>query len=395
MNFTRKIATLNINSIGCDVKKSLLKDFIMNNNLDIIFLQEVSFLNFSFIASHRTVLNISERGRGTAILLRNGIEFSDLQMSECGRIVSLVVDAVNMVCIYAKSGTNFKRERNIFFLNDISTHFNKRGIKNTIVGGDFNCISDPSDSRNASRNFCFGLSQMINIMSLRDSLTNRESEKKFTFFRGTSASRLDRFYVTNEILYNVLETETTPTSFSDHYCFAIKIKIEKTQIPGRFGFGNWKINPALLKNQEITNRFLLKIHEIKQFNTYDRNFYEWWPIAFKKNAKYFYKNEAIQLNRMISEQKGIYYRALLQLGERQNNGHDVQAEISFAKSKLMEIERQKIESMRHKFQSNIILEDEKINLYKMFAQESFHGKTAKKQLKWHHRSEIYQICIFL
>jgi hypothetical protein len=28
------------------------------------------------------------------------------------------------------------------------------------------------------------------------------------------------------------------------------------------------------------------------------------------------------------------------------------------------------------------------------ALESFHGKTAKKQLKWHHGSEIYRICIF-
>jgi hypothetical protein len=29
-----------------------------------------------------------------------------------------------------------------------------------------------------------------------------------------------------------------------------------------------------------------------------------------------------------------------------------------------------------------------------FVVESFHVKTAKKQLKWHHGSEIYQICIF-
>lgn len=48
MNFTRKIATLNINAIGTAVKKALLKDFIWNNDLDVVFLQEVSFECFSF-----------------------------------------------------------------------------------------------------------------------------------------------------------------------------------------------------------------------------------------------------------------------------------------------------------------------------------------------------------
>jgi Reverse transcriptase (RNA-dependent DNA polymerase)/Endonuclease/Exonuclease/phosphatase family len=368
MNFTRKIATLNINSISCDVKKSLLKDFIVNNDLDIIFLQEVSFQNFSFIQSHRTVLNISDRGRGTAILLRNGLDFDQVQMSECGRIVSLVVDGINLICIYAKSGANFKRERNLFFMNEITTHFYKRSVRETIVGGDFNCILNSADSNSASTNFCHGLSQMINIMSLRDSVSNRQTERRFTFFRGSSASRLDRFYTSNGIFGNILGTKTTPTAFSDHYCFEIKIKIDRTQIPARYGFGYWKINPALLKNQEIINEYSHKLRNIKQFRTYEQNFYEWWSGSFKNNTKYFFKNKAIHFNRAISEQKGTFYRALLQLGEQQISGIDVQAEINFVKSKLMEIERQKIESMRFKFNSNIVCEEEKINIFQIFGQ---------------------------
>jgi hypothetical protein len=35
----------------------------------------------------------------------------------------------------------------------------------------------------------------------------------------------------------------------------------------------------------------------------------------------------------------------------------------------MDIERQKIESMRHKFHSNIVCEDEKINIYQIFGQD--------------------------
>jgi exonuclease III len=377
MNFTRKITTLNINSIECDVKKSLLKDFIQNNDLDIIFLQEVSFLNFSFIQSHQTVLNVSERGRGTAILIRNGIEYSDIHMSECGRILSIVVNGVNLICIYAKSGSNYTQERNSFFMNDIGTHFTKRGITETIVGGDFNCVLDSADSRNGSRNFCFGLAQMVQIMSLRDCLTNRNSEKKFTFFRGTSASRLDRFYVSNGILSNIINTETTPTSFSDHHAFTMKIKIDQSQITVRHGFGYWKINPTFFKNEDIMNRYSEKIRQIKQFQSYERNFVDWWINSFKKNSKYFFKNEAIQFNRTISEEKGIYYRALLQLSERQNRGQDVQAELCFTKTRLMIIERQKIESLRNKFKPNTVCEDEKINIFQIFAREKYRSPISK------------------
>jgi endonuclease/exonuclease/phosphatase family metal-dependent hydrolase len=52
------------------------------------------------------------------------------------------------------------------------------------------------------------------------------NEKKITFFRGISASRLDRFYVSDGVMNNILETATKPTSFSDHQSVILRMRID-------------------------------------------------------------------------------------------------------------------------------------------------------------------------
>lgn len=138
MPFIRNIATANLNAINSDVKKSLLKDFIWNNDLDIIFIQELSFENFAFLNSHTAIVNISADNKGTGILLRNNLQYSDIILNENGRISSVCVDSINFINIYAHSGSNQKKERDTLFNEDILIHL-AHGKENVIVG-DFNCI---------------------------------------------------------------------------------------------------------------------------------------------------------------------------------------------------------------------------------------------------------------
>lgn len=86
MPYIRKIATINLNAISCRVKQHLLKEFVWNNDLDVVFMQEVAFENFSFVPTHTAVVNISEDGKGTGILLRNNISYTNLVMNTNGRI---------------------------------------------------------------------------------------------------------------------------------------------------------------------------------------------------------------------------------------------------------------------------------------------------------------------
>lgn len=112
MPFIRKVATINLNAINSPVKKSLLRDFIWDYDLDIIFVQELAFENFSFISSHTAIVNISEDKKGTGVLLRNNVNYSDVILNVNGRITSLTVDSINYINIYGQSGSGFKKKGN-------------------------------------------------------------------------------------------------------------------------------------------------------------------------------------------------------------------------------------------------------------------------------------------
>lgn len=150
MPYIRKIATINLNAISCRVKQHLLKEFVWNNDLDVVFMQEVAFENFSFVPTHTAVVNISEDGKGTGILLRNNISYTNLVMNTNGRITSLVIDGVNFINVYAHSGSKYKRERDNLFTDEILVHLGE--FKENVVLGDFNCIIDKKDSTGVIRN---------------------------------------------------------------------------------------------------------------------------------------------------------------------------------------------------------------------------------------------------
>lgn len=90
MPLIRRISTGNLNAISCNIKKLLLRDYIWNNDVGVIFLQEVAIENFSFIQSHNALVNISDDGKGTAILIRKTLDFTDCVLNSNGRIVSVV-----------------------------------------------------------------------------------------------------------------------------------------------------------------------------------------------------------------------------------------------------------------------------------------------------------------
>lgn len=109
MNFVMNIGSINLNSSTTIVNRYLLRDFIFNNDLDVVFLQEVCYTNFSFVLSYIPYVNVSEHGSGTAILIRNTFDVGQPLLSLDGRISSVVINGINFVNIYAFSGSNRRR----------------------------------------------------------------------------------------------------------------------------------------------------------------------------------------------------------------------------------------------------------------------------------------------
>lgn len=155
-------------------------------------MQEVAFKNFSFLPSHTALVNISNDGKGTGILVRTNIEYSNVIMHTNGRIISCVIDGVNFINVYAHSGSKYKKERELLFADEILIHLGE--FRENIVLGDFNCIIDKMDSSGSVKNICNGLKSLVSELDLVDIQLKKSSVRHFTFVRGESKSRIDRVY---------------------------------------------------------------------------------------------------------------------------------------------------------------------------------------------------------
>lgn len=363
MPFIRKIATINLNAISSPVKKSLLKDFVWNHDLDIIFVQELAFENFTFLSTHTAITNISDDGKGTGILLRNNLVFSNVILNVNGRLSSVTVDSINYINVYAHSGSGFKKERNILFNEDILVHL-AHGKENVIVG-DFNCVLNGDDMIGSAKNFCRGLKNLIDSLDLKDvEKTILKRQTNFTFVRGASKSRLDRYYASIEFIEKVQSVTTLPLSFSDHHSVVLKISIPPNQDIVYAGRGYWKLNSHFLNDEEVMQRFEECINRLKTRNSYT-NLSFWWNNDFKTGVKRFFKNESFARNQQTAREKHFYYNCLNELFIEQKQDRMVDCEMKIVKSKLMELEQRKLSFYKGTIDSSNILEDEKLSLFQI------------------------------
>lgn len=223
--FSIRIATVNLNGIVCKAKQSLVRDFVNLNDIDIVFFQEMSMTSTSFLSGHDVILSYTNSCRSTAVAIRKNFVYSDMLVDPSGRIISFIVNGVNFVNVYAQSGSQYKKERNDFFTESIAIHLNKH-FDSLVIGGDFNCVLSENDCRGAN-NFCQGLQQLIDKMKLKDVAKHKIKKPVFTFFRGNSASRLDRFYFSANLVDKVYDVQTVPLAFSDHHSVIVKIEVDK------------------------------------------------------------------------------------------------------------------------------------------------------------------------
>jgi len=79
MNFTYKIATLNINAISSPMKMKMLTNFLLGQDIDIALLQEVANDDLSNTYGYIAHINEGIEKRGTAILMKEGISVNKIK----------------------------------------------------------------------------------------------------------------------------------------------------------------------------------------------------------------------------------------------------------------------------------------------------------------------------
>jgi exonuclease III len=105
MAYTYRIATLNIKGISSLTRIRILEDFLVRQEIDLMFLQEVTHANINMVSQYTAQMNIGNDGRGTAILAKEVLILTNIQKIPSGRGIAATIHVIRIVNIYAASGS--------------------------------------------------------------------------------------------------------------------------------------------------------------------------------------------------------------------------------------------------------------------------------------------------
>jgi exonuclease III len=106
-----KIGTININGITAASCLQMLEQFIRCHDFDVLLLQEVKTTHIEDFTNYITHVNMGDERRGTAILIKEGLNTGTLKRQPSGRGMTLYVQNICIITVYAPSGAEKGRER--------------------------------------------------------------------------------------------------------------------------------------------------------------------------------------------------------------------------------------------------------------------------------------------
>jgi exonuclease III len=259
----------------------MLETFIYRNNIDILMVQEVTNVNIQYLRGCTCYINIGTTQRGTAIIVKDPLTLSDVTMLTSGRGIAAKCKGLWIVNIYAPSGAAYKREREEFFNTEVAYLLRNRNAP-LLLGGDFNCVLDPTDSTgetNRSRN----LKELIAGYTLIDAWQAHPARQTFTHYTQHGAARLDRIYISSDLQAKKTSAVTLFAPFTDHLAMSVTITLPETMV--RRGKGHWKMNITLLKERSFKEEMIACVSQWRAHIRRYKNTLDWWDSYAKKHLK--------------------------------------------------------------------------------------------------------------
>jgi exonuclease III len=186
----------------------MLLEIIRRHDLDFVFLQEVTDPAILTVTRFKTYLNIGHNIRGTVILERHDFPLTNVTPLPTGRAIAADYNGHRLVNVYAPAGTARRTDRELFFNPELPALF-YAASKSVLLGGNFNCVLHPTDTTGpftTSR----ALSEVIRALALQDAWSQEPQRPAYRHFSPTGATRIDPFYVTQDLLFRKTGIEILP-----------------------------------------------------------------------------------------------------------------------------------------------------------------------------------------
>ena len=179
------------------------------------------------------------------------------------------------------------------------------------VGGDFNCLLDIIDVENGlgfRQKSCPTLKNVVITCNLIDAFRFLYPyQQDFTFHRqGSSSSRLDRFYITADLVEDLVSTAYLP-SLSDHNCVKMLLNVQVDIPPSstRNIRGYWKLNTAILNKDFFLDCFKPFWATLVSTQNSYQDVSEWWDCWAKPEIKRFCIGYSI--NRRATRDQNMHF----------------------------------------------------------------------------------------
>lgn len=371
------IATVNLCAIHSDLKIRMLHNFILANNIDIILMQEVAITDFSLFSGYQAIVNNDEKLRGTAILIRDVIEYSDVRYLDSTRGISVKVNNLRIVNVYAPSGSQNQTSRELFFSHDIFPIIT--GKEKILLGGDFNCIINDSDSTNPSYSSkSKELKKLVSVLQLRDVWLHKCQLPAYTYFHANTATRLDRFYLSSENTELLGSIWVHSTPFTDHRAVIVNYKFPRNVCKNFFKHrGPWKLNNSILDDRETNDLFLENWKSwLKIKNKYPDTL-SWWCSYAKQKIQIFLKWRSGIINRQRRSKLEFLMSCLNQVMNSKVYDNTVYANIKKYKALIINEQRLISEGVKYRSGNYCRIEHEKASMFHLLRER---GRTASKTI---------------
>ena len=291
-------------SLNVGLKSDLagLPTLIQVHKLDIILLQEVRLSDDQvdlIVGKHgfkgKVNINADEPLKpGTAIVWRSSLPVREVSTIVQCRVQCAFLGPYAFLNIYAPSGSDKKFERGSLFARDIFHALSLQAGSQWILGGDFNCVLKAVDIENGigfTQKRCPQLADLVRGKNLHDAFRHlHPNVREFTFFRANAApSRLDRFYLSHDILNRVSIVEHV-ASLSDHCGVVLQLLGQNLADPFvRTIHHNtyWKLNVSILKDEDFLHNFVNLWSQLRSKQCSYPDVADWWNFEAKPCIKDF------------------------------------------------------------------------------------------------------------
>lgn len=259
-----KLISLNICGLIDPIKQQQLLQYVLQNNIDIVMLQEtnltaVNIQDFKFKMQHYTTYINPGVHRGAGVFTAFSKNFPSKVIHHIVYVGYVSVFTYTLehkkYCIvnaYIPNNQDLAKdviETTQTFLSNFSNEI-------IVVGGDFNCTLQPVLDRTSGLESHLVASRCLNelitqfdlIDTFRHKNPNLSCYSKYTKTKTKlHASRLDRFYLSSHVLCKVNDTIYMPVSFSDHFVVQLTLNFFTNKT------AYWIFSNHLLKNQRFNS----------------------------------------------------------------------------------------------------------------------------------------------